>query len=75
MNNTNQQENNKVIKSNTRTLERSNTIIEIKLGKTRKSFSGKLSARSPRSLFKSKSIKKATAMPLIKSVALKSLLP
>jgi hypothetical protein len=75
MNNSTEKLNNTTTESSDINVSRSNTIIEIKLGKTRKSFSGKLSARSPRSLFRSKSIKKATAMPIIKSVALKSLLP
>ena len=75
MNNSTEKQTNTVSNTSEISINRSSTIIEIKLGKTRKSFSGKLSARSPRSLFKSKSIKKAIPAPVAKSFTIKSLLP
>jgi hypothetical protein len=44
-------------------LNRSNTIVEIKIGRSRSSLSGKLSIRPTRSVFRAKSVKKTLAMP------------
>lgn len=54
--------------------KKESTVVEIKLGAGRKSISGRFSARPTKSLFRSKSIKKAFITSAEKTLNIKSLL-
>ena len=57
---------------NTKTIKINNAIIEIKIGNSKRSLSGKLSARPVQSIFKSKSLKRVIVNTTAKVNNLKS---